>query len=216
MVSWRHYAHGLLPASKFCTGQHKKNNVRCSLFSCRGACFMFTKILLSVFLLLGTALATANATSDAFNPHNYKRAFILGSIISGQGFPAVGSKVIWRHGTATLEQNNTTHKYRLVFKNFKHRFSNLTLQGATYTHPVSTASAKRILAILKNPAGCKILWQHTTCYSQKIKVGTTYTAWVPSIAHYYVVIKHIYPHNVLMHIDAIRFSGKGQYIYVFK
>ncbi len=178
---------------------------------------MLTKILAITVFLLSAVCMPAYAHSTSFNPTGYKMAYILNTIIAGKGMPAVGSKVIWRRGAATLEKNAETHKYRLVFENYKHRLVNLKRVNNKYTHAVSAASAHKILATLKNPKGCKRLWQNNTCYSQKItSANGKHIIWMPTKEHYYVTVTKLYPHNILMHLDAIRFSGNGEYFYAFK
>jgi hypothetical protein len=84
-----------------------------------------------------------------FNVKAYKRCFIFGAIISGKNMPAVGSKVIWKHGTPTVVKNNATHKFHLMFKNFDHRFDNLISAHNKYLLNIDTGAAKRILATNK-------------------------------------------------------------------
>lgn len=159
--------------------------------------------------------ATSNSTSAPFNSKAYKRYFILGAIVSGENMPAVGSKVIWKHGTPELIENNETHKFKLEFRNFDQRFDNLVRANNKYILNISNGAAKKILVTLKNPAGCKRGWQEDTCYSQKLMAhsGKT-TIWLITQAHYYVTVNKVNGKEIRMHIDAIRFNGNGSYMYV--
>lgn len=174
----------------------------------------FTAALLAI-TFIQPVLASDNATSAPFNSNAYKRCFILGAIISGKNMPAVGSKVIWKHGTPTLVENNATHKFHLLFSNYDHRFDNLIAANNKYILNIDTGAAKRILATISNPAGCKRGWQEDTCYSQKMTGnGGKNTLWQATNAHYYVSVDKVNDKEIQMHIDGIRFKGNGSYMYV--
>lgn len=125
-------------------------------------------MIMAGYAVVGTA--DNHAGSDNFK--SYKPYSITGALLTGSGFPAVGTKFKNPLSPASLTYDKVTGQYRVVVLNPHGQYINLkkNKSGQSY-FPISNKEAEKVVAIMKNTVSCKAYltnWHARPCSVQKL------------------------------------------------
>lgn len=133
-------------------------------------------LLTPMSVLAGTSGSVVNSLKKL--PHYG----VFGDLLTGSGFPAVGTKFMNPLSPASLTYDKLNGHYHVVVLNPHDQYINLKKDknGQSY-FTISKQEAEKVVAIMKNTVSCKAYltnWHARPCSVQKIVTKNSVT-WIP-------------------------------------